>query len=79
LLIPGKKDHDYIICKRFLTFDPAIFAGYKMENLLKKLNYRGQERICILNANNGFIEEFENARPSVRVDREIDPKFLYEF
>ncbi|MEE4214508.1 MAG: hypothetical protein V2I34_05545 [Bacteroidales bacterium] len=50
-----------------------------MEYLIKKLNYKEQERICILNANNGFIKEFENTRPSVRVDREIDPKYLYEF
>ncbi|MDT8400142.1 MAG: hypothetical protein RQ743_00480 [Bacteroidales bacterium] len=50
-----------------------------MEYLLKKLNYKEQERICIVNANNGFVEKITGVRPSVRVDREIDPKFLYEF
>ncbi|HDZ41438.1 MAG TPA: hypothetical protein ENH59_07170 [Bacteroidetes bacterium] len=50
-----------------------------MEYLLKKLNYKEQERICIVNANNGFVEKINSLRPSVRVDREIDPKFLYEF
>lgn len=50
-----------------------------MEYLLKKLNYKEQERICIVNANNGFVEGLKNVRPSTRVDREIDPKFLYEF
>lgn len=58
---------------------PQFLQGYDMENLLKKLNYKEQERICILKASNGFIKEFESLRPTVRVDREIDPKFLYEF
>lgn len=50
-----------------------------MEYLLKKLNYRDQDRICIINGNNGFIKGINKARPSLRVDREIDPKYLYNF
>jgi len=50
-----------------------------MEYLLKKLNYKEQERICIVNGMNTFIREIKYLRPYVRVDRQIDPKFLYEF
>ncbi len=50
-----------------------------MEYLLKKLNYRDQDRICIINGNNGFIRSIKKIRPSLRVDREIDPKYLYSF
>ena len=50
-----------------------------MEYLLKKLNYKEQERICIVNGKNTFIKEIKYLKPYVRVDRQIDPKFLYEF
>lgn len=50
-----------------------------MEYLLKKLNYREQDRICIINGNNGFIKDIKRARPPLRVDRKIDPKYLYSF
>jgi len=50
-----------------------------MEYLLKKLNYKGQDRICVVNGNNGFVNELNRVNPSLRVDEEIDPKFLYEF
>ncbi|MCF8221660.1 MAG: hypothetical protein K9J25_00825 [Bacteroidales bacterium] len=50
-----------------------------MEYLLKKLNYRKQDRICILNSNNGFIEEINRAVPGIKIDKQIDPKYLYDF
>lgn len=50
-----------------------------MEYLLKKLNYKGQDRICIVNSNNGFVEKIQKLKPRVKVDQEIDPKYLYEF
>jgi hypothetical protein len=50
-----------------------------MEYLLKKLNYKDQERICIVNGNNGFIDKIRKLKPGVRVDKEIDPKYLYDF
>ncbi len=50
-----------------------------MEYLLKKLNYRDQYRICIVNGNNGFIDKIQKLKLPVRVDKEIDPKYLYEF
>jgi len=50
-----------------------------MEYLLKKLNYKEQERICILNGNNGIIDKIQKLKPWIRVDEEIDPKYLYEF
>ena len=50
-----------------------------MEYLLKKLNYKEQERICIVNGNNGFVDKIQKLKPGIRVDEEIDPKYLYEF
>lgn len=50
-----------------------------MEYLLKKLNYRDQERICIVNSNNGFVDKMQKLKPRIRVDPVIDPKFLYDF
>jgi hypothetical protein len=50
-----------------------------MEYLLKKLNYKDQERICIVNGNNGFIDRIRKLKPGVRVDKAIDPKYLYDF
>ncbi len=50
-----------------------------MEYLLKKLNYKEQERICIVNGNNGFADRIQKLKPGIRVDEKIDPKYLYEF
>ncbi|MBN1387788.1 MAG: hypothetical protein JW965_05030 [Bacteroidales bacterium] len=50
-----------------------------MEYILRKLNYKDQERICIVNGNNGFIDKIQKLKPRVRVDEQIDPKYLYEF
>ncbi|MBS0010761.1 MAG: hypothetical protein KFF49_05095, partial [Bacteroidales bacterium] len=33
----------------------------------------------IVNGNKGFIKEIKKRQPSVRVDEEIDPRFLYDF
>jgi len=69
-----------MVYKRFYTFAGQNFLQMKeMEHLLKKLNYKDQDRICIINSNKGFIEEIKKIRPGVRIDEEIDPKYLYNF
>jgi hypothetical protein len=50
-----------------------------MEDLLKKLNYKGQKRIAILNGKNGFADNVIKFLSGVQVDIEIDPRYPYEF
>jgi hypothetical protein len=50
-----------------------------MDNLLVKLNYKGQNRIGVINAGNEFLESLKKNIPEVTVDVEIDPRFPYEF
>lgn len=50
-----------------------------MTYLLKKLNYKGQERIAIINADESFTENVSNILPDVRIDKKIDPRFPYGF
>ena len=50
-----------------------------MDALLAKLNYKGQKRIAVINAPGKFIEYFKNSLKDVRIDKEIDPRFPYEF
>jgi hypothetical protein len=50
-----------------------------MEDLLKKLNYRGQKRIVILNGKNGLVDSILQLLPDVQVDIEIDPRYPYGF
>src|SRR5512133_634751 len=52
----------------------------KMSNLLKKLNYKDQKRIAVINADDrlsGLI--FVELEKDVSVDREIDPRYPYSF
>lgn len=50
-----------------------------MDGLITKLNYKGQKRIVVINAQENFIEYFESALPGVQIDTEIDQRFPYEF
>lgn len=50
-----------------------------MDALLAKLNYKGQKRIAVLNAPVNLKEHFENVLKGVEIDKEIDPRFPYEF
>ena len=66
--------------KDFILLPGKISLHMKeMEHLLKKLNYKGQDRICIINSNKEFIEEIRRLKPELRIDEEIDPKYLYNF
>ena len=50
-----------------------------MKDLLRKLNYREQRRIAVINAGDSFIEGLTPALEKVIIDREIDQRCPYEF
>ena len=50
-----------------------------MKNLLEKLNYKGQKRISILNADESFIISISQYLNDVTVDFKIDPRYPYQF
>lgn len=47
--------------------------------LLEKLNYKGDSRIAIINADGNFIRSLSVDLKNVQVDIEIDPRFPYNF
>lgn len=50
-----------------------------MQNLLTKLNYKGQKRISIINAEEPFINSLSGDLKGVIIDQKIDPRYPYEF
>jgi hypothetical protein len=50
-----------------------------MSTLLEKLNYKGNDRIAILNAEENFISTLSDNLNGVMIDKEIDPRFPYHF
>jgi hypothetical protein len=50
-----------------------------MKTLLKKLNHKGNNRIAVLNAEESFIAALTMEISDLTVDREIDPRFPYDF
>jgi hypothetical protein len=50
-----------------------------MQNLLEKLNYRGQKRISIINAVDSFINGLSSELKDVIIDEKIDPRYPYGF
>lgn len=50
-----------------------------MNTLLEKLNYKGNDRIAVLNAEEFFISSISSGLNDVKIDREIDPRFPYHF
>jgi len=50
-----------------------------MSTLLEKLNYRGQKRIVVMNADMDFKLSTGDELRDVQVDSEIDQRFPYEF
>lgn len=47
--------------------------------LIEKLNYKGDSRIAIINAEENFIRSVSADLKDVQVDNEIDPRFPYNF
>ena len=50
-----------------------------MRPLLEKLNYKGQKRIAILNAEKNFILAPMKEIKDIQIDTEIDPRYPYDF
>ena len=50
-----------------------------MRSLLEKLNYKGQKRIAILNAEKNFILAPMKEIKDIQIDTEIDPRYPYDF
>ena len=50
-----------------------------MKDLLKKLNYKGNKRIAIINAEDFFLAELIKELNDIIIDREIDQRCPYEF
>ena len=50
-----------------------------MMKLLEKLNYKGQERIAVINAEENFISSLADELKNVIIDKEIDPRYPYDF
>ena len=50
-----------------------------MKNLLEKLNYKGQQRIAIINAGNIFNIRQMPELNDVTIDTDIDLRYPYEF
>jgi hypothetical protein len=50
-----------------------------MKDLLKKLNYKGNKRIAIINAEEFFLAELTKELNDIIIDREIDQRCPYEF
>jgi hypothetical protein len=50
-----------------------------MNHLLEKLNYKGQERIAVINAEETVFLTLSANLKEVIIDRDIDPRYPYEF
>ncbi len=51
----------------------------EMKELLRKLNYKGYNRILILNAVEGFMQNISDELKDVIIDTEIDQRCPYNF
>ena len=50
-----------------------------MKALLEKLNYKGNDRIAVLNSEENFTAELLMECRELTIDREIDPRYPYSF
>jgi hypothetical protein len=50
-----------------------------MQSLVEKLNYKGQERIALIKAEEDFMLTLSAELKGVIIDNEIDPRFPYSF
>lgn len=50
-----------------------------MKDLLKKLNFKGQRRIVIINAENSFLKAVAEELNDIIIDNEVDQRCPYEF
>lgn len=50
-----------------------------MNRLIEKLNYKGQDRIALINADDNFALSISDDLKDVMIDKEIDPRYPYSF
>lgn len=50
-----------------------------MQDLLVKLNYKGQDRIAVINAEESFFNLISGMLKNARIDTRIDPRYPYSF
>jgi hypothetical protein len=50
-----------------------------MKKLFEKLNYKGNNRIAVLNSEEHFAASLSLVLSGVTIDSEIDPRFPYDF
>ena len=50
-----------------------------MKPLLERLNYKGNDRIAVLNSEESFTSALLMECSELTIDREIDPRFPYSF
>jgi hypothetical protein len=50
-----------------------------MQTLLEKLNYKGQERIALIDSDEIFASTLAKDLSGIIIDREIDPRYPYGF
>ncbi|MFO7574678.1 MAG: hypothetical protein R6W67_05930 [Bacteroidales bacterium] len=50
-----------------------------MEGVIRKLRFRGQDRIAIINAPDTHFNRLKKKLSGVQIDRCIDQRYLYEF
>jgi hypothetical protein len=50
-----------------------------MKTLLEKLNFKGNNRIAVLNSEESFTVALQKEFNTLVIDREIDPRFPYDF
>ena len=50
-----------------------------MKSLLEKLNYKGQKRILVINAEKNFKLAILSELKDIQIDSEIDPRYPYDF
>jgi len=50
-----------------------------MQKLIEKLNYKGQERIALINSGDSFTSLLMNDLKDVVIDKSIDPRYPYSF
>ncbi len=50
-----------------------------MEKLLAKLNYKGHNRIAVINPGTEFLDSLKKTLPDLVIDPEIDPRYPYPF
>jgi hypothetical protein len=50
-----------------------------MDDLIKKLNYKGQQRIAVVSSDEKFLDYLVKELKGVQIDIAIDQRFPYEF